>query len=1039
MRAPGPPRSRPTRQSRVASLWQVAESRDAEARASAGRGAHAEAARLFGEAAGAYGDAQRAAEAQRQQERQQARQALERAGVSRRDAESAGAVGRASDLWAAAESALALARESFERDALASAVQRSAGGRRAVSPRRPGRARRPGATARRGGAGESAGAQHRVSAEGRDAERLASALWVEADAALAGAETALGAGDYRSAGAGFSAAAELFARAETAAVDALRREQEVRRRSAAEGARNAMEGRRTSARAAQADRAAEAPWRAAEAMASEAAQALERGRLAEAPGLFDQAAALFQRAEDAAHESRHHAEAARERAAAELARERMAPARAVAAEVGAARWAPALWAQAEDKAGQGRAALARADYARAAAVLEEARSGYAEAERAAREGMRAEEVRRQQQMADHARDLMARRRAMAADQNAQAGDATLWASAEAQAQEGERALSLGNHTDAIRAFGSATALFRRAEEATQLGARPVRAAATPVEPAPVVEPPARGAPSAHADDPDATRFAAPVPGPAELDSDSTVVVSRGPSTDTIVVGPVAHQPEGASGRSPARSRRALAAGVAAAVLLGVVGWLAWPGSRGEPREPADQARGAAVAAREEAERAGAGKNAADAVARGRREEQQAAEAFGRQQYGAAREGFGRAAAAYRDAGRTAESLRSEMEAARAQAGRGRKAAAEAQAGDFGQEHGVRDAFREGTRKHAEADGLGSGQAFSGARDAYGEASQSFVAATARAQLLVGQRTAAEEARQRMAAEKARAAAAARSGGYRAAAAKEDEAGQAFRAFRYPEAGDGFRAAGELYAKAASESKPAGDPVPRPGASPWLAYAEHEREFTRKVRAEAERAGASQSVPQSMERGRRQQSQGDQAFTRENYEAASRAFAVARAIFQDARSAADELKAQAEQARDRMRAEKRRGSSQAPDYATGLAREADGDRALEQLLFTQAKDAYRTAAGLYASTAGPAPATKATTGSIVISGNVAGADLWVGNLRVSAQAPPVEVEKLSPGRYRVRVARAGYRDWQQEVEVTAGARTQVRVSLEAKGP
>jgi hypothetical protein len=189
----------------------------------------------------------------------------------------------------------------------------------------------------------------------------------------------------------------------------------------------------------------------------------------------------------------------------------------------------------------------------------------------------------------------------------------------------------------------------------------------------------------------------------------------------------------------------------------------------------------------------------------------------------------------------------------------------------------------------------------------------------------------------------------------------------------------------------------------------------------------------------MERGRRQQSLGDQAFARESYEAASKAFALARAIFQDARAAAEELRAQAGQARDRMLADKRRASAQAPDYAAAQAREAAGDRALENLLFAEAKDAYRTAAGLYAGAAGAPAGPKATTGSIVITGNVAGAELWVGKLKVLAQTTPVKVERLNPGRYEVRVSRAGYRDWQQEVTVVAGTRTQVRVSMEARGP
>ena len=69
---------------------------------------------------------------------------------------------------------------------------------------------------------------------------------------------------------------------------------------------------------------------------------------------------------------------------------------------------------------------------------------------------------------------------------------------------------------------------------------------------------------------------------------------------------------------------------------------------------------------------------------------------------------------------------------------------------------------------------------------------------------------------------------------------------------------------------------------------------------------------------------------------------------------------------------------------------------------------------------------PAPESAAATGALVVTSDVKGADVYLNGRRVGKT--PHKATPLTPGRYRVRVVKAGYETFEKNVEVTATSHT-----------
>jgi hypothetical protein len=368
---------------------------------------------------------------------------------------------------------------------------------------------------------------------------------------------------------------------------------------------------------------------------------------------------------------------------------------------------------------KGLAALGRGEYEGATRAFEEAASRYGSAERVARGAMRADQVGQQQRLAQQARALLATRRSLAEDANAEAAAAETWAAAVTRADDGERALARADYTEAARAFAAASGLFRQAEDVARRAMdAPGRGSGEPGrragsdEPTSVVDrtPLEKSIPPEAPSSEDSTVLiqfdgrtsALPAPKTIELTSPAdptlvarmTTVSGTGGSEQGILPAPGgdgAGVAEGSGGsvlapvnpeqllarrRSAARPSRPLVAGVAVVVLLGIVsGWLLFrPGDR---RKVAVEGQEAARMARAEAETFAAPKNAVESWDRARRLESEAEQAFGRGDFDSAGRSFALARTGYQEAKTAAERLRTDAAQERTKATHARKTAVEA--------------------------------------------------------------------------------------------------------------------------------------------------------------------------------------------------------------------------------------------------------------------------------------------------------------------------------------------------------------------------
>jgi hypothetical protein len=187
---------------------------------------------------------------------------------------------------------------------------------------------------------------------------------------------------------------------------------------------------------------------------------------------------------------------------------------------------------------------------------------------------------------------------------------------------------------------------------------------------------------------------------------------------------------------------------------------------------------------------------------------------------------------------------------------------------------------------------------------------------------------------------------------------------------------------------------------------------------------------------------------------ENFPAARKAFEDAAQRYSEAVNLAQaqrDLRGQADQAKAAMLTAKQGARSDNPEYASAAAQERQAGQFYDRLAFKESTDAFRAAGDLYARAVPPKPAPApppapeprpapvARTGSVLVTSNVPGAEVKIGEFSFQTQAVPVEVGSLSVGKYPVRARLDGYKEWTGEVEVVQGRRSALTISLEALPP
>ncbi|HXJ77705.1 MAG TPA: protein kinase [Candidatus Methylomirabilis sp.] len=377
-------------------IWDAALAKSAEAETAFANHALAQAASAFTEAEALYGRAEEAAREARQRERRLAEEVRAEVSQARERARNAEVPRDAQD---AVDVQVKQGEEAFAQGAYTRAREILA--EAAAAYRRLEEAAREARSVKRRRAAE---AQQRATegqrnAAAAQAERYAGSTWSAATEKSAAAEAALAREQFAPAAETFTEALALYEQAEGEA-----REARQRQRAAAEHARQTMAEVRDAAMAADAATHAAADWRDAEATVQSGEGAFGREAYAEAREVFDRAAGLHRQAEERAREVVRALETAR--AAAERGRESAAGARRAAAETQGPQYAGAEWQAAENAEARAGSALTRGEYAQARDLFTEARRQYAAAARTASIALEAQ-ARRADAMVSDARQLLA--------------------------------------------------------------------------------------------------------------------------------------------------------------------------------------------------------------------------------------------------------------------------------------------------------------------------------------------------------------------------------------------------------------------------------------------------------------------------------------------------------------------------------------------------------------------------------------------------------------------------------------------------------
>jgi len=353
-------------------VWSNAETTVAAAEVHLRREVYAEAAQAFDRATAIY---RRALDAARQSQIEERRIAERARDVARQGLNQARAIETAlyaRGLWDAAEARFAEAETIFAQKPSAPAAvaftEASALYRRAEDVARETRERER----RRAEAARERAAEGRRSGTTVDAEHRALAVWQDAVKKSNEGEAAFLRHQYAKAVEAFEAALAHYHQAQAEVRELTRRQREETRKKQQD-----MAERRRSAVGVEAASHAATFWIEAEASAATGDQALAREAWEDAGRAFDEAATLYQRAEQ------HSREALQARAAAETAMDAAGLARRTAAEAEAATYAPDALKEAESAEARAIAAFSRQTFTAARPLFDDASRLYGLAARAA--------------------------------------------------------------------------------------------------------------------------------------------------------------------------------------------------------------------------------------------------------------------------------------------------------------------------------------------------------------------------------------------------------------------------------------------------------------------------------------------------------------------------------------------------------------------------------------------------------------------------------------------------------------------------------
>ena len=452
----------------AAAPWDQAEAKAAEAGRAFDEARYHDAGALFESAAALYQQAEREArEATRQAEQQRQREAAERARDSMQQARAAATgaetLANAREAWQRAETQAEAATRAFQAQQYPAATQAfdeaTALFRLAEAAVREAARQEE---ARR--LAEEAG--RRVEVRGRLDEAgafFARSAYAECLSRMQGL-------DEEAAAVGLSAevmelrqaVAAALADEETAHQEELRR-QRVR---AEEAGALAAEGR-SLAEEVEAPRRAESQWLAAEAKTADAKTAFEQEAFGQAATAYDEARALYHRAEGEAREAARREQGEQQRREAERTRQRLLRRREAAEAVGARERAQTVWAEADRKFEDGQTAFEQRAYTRATELFDQAIALSRQAVDVAREATRREEVDREQREVGLAQESARHARVTATVPDAARRAGGPWGEAQAKLGEAEAALAQGNRAQAKQLFEAAASAFVVAEQAAR--------------------------------------------------------------------------------------------------------------------------------------------------------------------------------------------------------------------------------------------------------------------------------------------------------------------------------------------------------------------------------------------------------------------------------------------------------------------------------------------------------------------------------------------------------------------------------------------
>jgi Protein kinase domain len=1067
----------------ASALWGAADARAAEGEVAFGRGEYLEASLAFEAALSLFQDSERAAGETLGRERERAAQARELITSVRAAAAEQSAAQNAVPSWGEAEAKGAEAESAFAGGRYSDAVSLFEGasalyqraereGRDAIQRAEQQRQREAAKLAR------ERMQQARAAATGAETLRGAQEAWQRGESRAAAGRTAFQAERYPDAGQAFDEATTLFRQAEAAVRDAAHQEELRHGREAADRSRDRMSSARAAAAQTDAPRRAADLWSAAEARSTAGSEAFGREEYSVAAQTFEAALDFYQRAEGAARDTVRQQEERSERERAEQARQVTARRRATTAEIHPEEHAPTAWSAAEGQAAEAETLLVQGKYTQAAQIFTRATEGYRRAEEAARRAL-ADRDRPRTSEAPAVDAPVPQREVVVTEQPRQAGPAAIPAAA-TEERLGVAAPVAGEARDAevrvsptragsrrlllvgIGAGALVLAAIALVPALRGLRSTPERETVQPTLPAqtqpprePAPPPQVGGQPSG---DPKRNvdelkkQVTAARDGAVKADSERLVPKpwSAAKTQDQAAAAALA---QGQLGDAQALYREALDGYVAAANEA-----RALKEATAQKQEGSRRLQDQASAARRAAELAQASKLASDQWGKATGIEQAAQNARDRSDFDKASNLYRDAATAFQGAEKEALRQASAAEAARLaklkeelQDAEQARAGASRARGDAGAQEAqtyAAQTLAQGLQREKDGEAALTRQDYANAKDAFLAARKDYEAAAAQSAKLKGERQAAEQA--------STAAAGAR--GDALAQEAQTYAAQAMtRGQQREKEGEAalirqdFRVAKESFQAARTDYGAAADAARRERARLREALkAEVNQARNRANALEQQAAGldAERLAREPFQAARAKEREAEALASQENFPAARQGFLDAAQRYSDSVRVAQtqrELRIQADQAKANMLTARQSARQDSADYGAGATQERQASQLYDRLAFKESADAFRAAGDLYAKAVPqkpppPPPAPVARTGSVLVTSNVPGAAVSVGEVTFETRTDAAtEVRSLPVGKYQVRARLSGSKEWTGQVEIVQDGRSEVQISMEPLSP